>query len=109
MSTQTHQQDADKPKRIAGTWYALAQEEGKDSLESQLGVKPIVLYTTSMRAVRKTFDQCNTRTPRHPPLAWQSAISTAIASRGAQLRTEWCEWVCRGRCSTTQCAVSSRI
>lgn len=55
----------DKPKRIAGTWYVLAEEEGKDSLESQLGVNPIVLYTTSMRAVRKTFDQCNTCTRRH--------------------------------------------
>jgi len=68
VSTQTHEQGMDKPKRIAGTWYVLAEEEGKDSLESQLGVNPIVLYTTSMRAVRKTFDQCNTCTRRRPPL-----------------------------------------
>jgi hypothetical protein len=61
-------QHEDKPKRIVGTWYALAEEE-EDSLDSQLGIKPIVLYTTSMRAVRKTFDQCNTRTCRRPPPA----------------------------------------
>jgi len=44
-------------KRITGTWYAVQEEE--EDLDNMAG-EPVVVYVTSVRAIRKTYDACET-------------------------------------------------